>query len=135
LSYSAFGTWVRFAEGKMEDSVNNVNDRIAAYEQAVASGKSEFAAGRFVAAFRDFERAHVLGQPDFWRHWPVHLWMLRVAWRRRNRREIVGQLQRLALTPLGHLTGRLPLGNTGGANVSAFKPMSLPEDLARYFRK
>jgi hypothetical protein len=60
--------------------------------------------------------------------------MLRIALRKRDRREVVGQLLRLVLTPLGHLTGRLPQGSTGGANVSAFAPMALPEDLARYFR-
>jgi len=27
----------------------------------------------------------------------------------------------------------VPIGNTGGANVSALKPMPIPADLAEYF--
>ena len=42
-----------------------------------------------------------------------------------------GQLMRIALVPVGHLFGRLPVGNTGGANVSAFKPMAIPPELER----
>ena len=30
----------------------------------------------------------------------------------------------------GSATGRYPLGNTGRANVSATKPMPIPDDLA-----
>lgn len=44
-------------------------------------------------------------------------------------REAAGQLFRLALVPLGSLTGRLPVGNTGRARISAFKPMPIPSDL------
>ena len=55
--------------------------------------------------------------------------MLRISWARRDGREVRGQILRLLLIPLGHLTGRLPLGNTGGANVSAFRPMPIAPDL------
>jgi hypothetical protein len=44
-------------------------------------------------------------------------------------RELAGQSYRLLLTPFGHLFNRLPLGNTGRSNVSAFKPMPIPEEL------
>lgn len=62
-------------------------------------------------------------------HLRVHLAMLGYAFRLRQPREIVGQLARLALAPLGTLTGRVPHGNTGRANVGAFAPMPLPADL------
>jgi hypothetical protein len=29
----------------------------------------------------------------------------------------------------GSISGRYPVGNTGGADVSAFSPMAVPEDL------
>jgi signal peptidase II len=83
------------------------------------------------AAFRLLERAHVLGQSRLGRHWSVHLWMLRVGWRLGDRREVLGQLLRLALTPLGHLSRRLPVGNTGGSNVSAFASLPVPSDLQK----
>ena len=37
---------------------------------------------------------------------------------------------RLLLVPLGHLTGRLPLGNAGRSNISAFQAMPIREDIA-----
>lgn len=36
----------------------------------------------------------------------------------------------LLLVPLGHLTGRLPIGNPGRAHVSAFRPMAVRADIA-----
>ena len=47
----------------------------------------------------------------------------------REWREARGQVLRLMLAPLGALLGRIPLGNTGRASVSAFVPMSIPEEL------
>lgn len=47
----------------------------------------------------------------------------------KDRREVFGQVFRLALVPLGALTGRIPIGNNGRARVSAFTPMTIPDDL------
>ena len=71
------------------------------------------------------EAAHVIGQGQFVPHLQTHALMLREALRQRNAGEAVGQLFRLALVPLGHLTGRLPIGNIGRATVSAFRPMAV----------
>jgi hypothetical protein len=81
------------------------------------------------AAFAHLERTH--GQMRFGRHLRVHLRMLRTAWMLRDGREVRGQLLRIVLTPIGHLTGRLPLGNTGTSKVSAFAPMPIPPELRR----
>ena len=62
-------------------------------------------------------------------HVRTHVAMLGYGVRHRDRREIVGQLVRLVVAAPGTLTGRYPVGNTGVANVSAFKPMPIPEDL------
>jgi len=105
--------------------------RIEAYDTAIASARRLLSSAEPKAAFALLERAHVLGQRDYGRHWRVHVLMLRAAWAMGNAREVRGQLVRLALTPLGHLTRRLPLGNTGGSNVSAFVPMDIPPDLRR----
>jgi hypothetical protein len=56
--------------------------------------------------------------------------MLGFAVEQRDWRETVGQVVRLALAPLGALTGRIPVGNTGRSNVSAFQPMPVPQDIA-----
>ena len=118
----------------MKPSTTSDTSRAEAFNEAMSEARFAYAAGRPAQAFAWLERAHVLGQPELLRHWRVHGWMLRVALRRREGRELAGQLLRLLLTPIGHLTGRLPRGNTGGSNVSAFAPMTLPDDLARYFR-
>lgn len=75
------------------------------------------------------ERAHILSQPMAGPHVRTHLAMLSYGVRRRDRREIFGQLVRALVAAPGSWTGRYPLGNTGGANVSALQPMRIPEDL------
>ena len=77
------------------------------------------------------EAAHVLGQTRFEPHWRVHVAMLRLAWRTADRKEILGQAMRLALVPVGHVVHRLPLGNPGRSNVSAFVPMPIRADIAQ----
>lgn len=76
------------------------------------------------------ERAHILSQPMPGPHVRTHLAMLGAAWRQRDGHEIGGQLMRLVVAGPGSVTGRYPVGNTGGANVSALRPMALPADLA-----
>jgi hypothetical protein len=111
--------------------MNGDSSRIAAYDAAMAAAQASLARSEHSAALAQLERAHVLGQRDFSRHWRVHVTMLRAAWALRDGRELLGQLVRLSLVPLGHLFGRLPLGNTGRSNVSAFAPMDVPAELKR----
>ena len=66
------------------------------------------------------ERAHILSQPMAVAHLRTHFAMLAAGMRRRDRAEVLGQ---------GSWTGRYPVGNTGGANVSALRPMPIPDDL------
>jgi hypothetical protein len=75
------------------------------------------------------ERAHILSQPLAGPHVRTHVAMLGTALRRRDRHEILGQVFRLAVAGPGSLTGRYPVCNTGGANVNAFEPMPIPDDL------
>lgn len=82
-----------------------------------------------VAAWTALETTHILAQPYLWLHLGSHGRMLRYALARRDAREVIGQLFRLFLVPLGTISGRLPVGNTGRARVSAFQPMPIPRDL------
>jgi hypothetical protein len=79
--------------------------------------------------WRHLERAHVLSQPMAVPHVRTHVAMLGYGLRRRDRHEIIGQLVRLIVAAPGTWTRRYPVGNTGGASVSALKPMPIPEDL------
>ena len=77
------------------------------------------------------ERAHIVSQPLGHLHVRTHAAMLSAATRRRELHEVLGQLFRLAVAAPGSVTGRYPVGNTGGANVSAFAPMPVPDDLQK----
>ena len=90
--------------------------------------------GDEAAAWTALERAHIVSQPSLGPHLRVHWLMLGYAVRLRQPREIAGQAIRLALAPLGAITGRIPWGNTGRADVSAFEPMPIPADLAAALR-
>lgn len=81
------------------------------------------------AAWHHLERAHILGQLKFGLHLKSHWIMLGYALHLRQPGEVVGQIMRLILVPLGNATGRLPWGNIGRSNVSAFATMELPADL------
>lgn len=86
-------------------------------------------------AFRHLERAHVLGQAVTLEHTRVHWLMLKIGWKRRDFREIFGQLFRIAGASTKTPLGIYPRGNTGGANVSPFKPLPIPDDLAAIIEK
>ena len=62
-------------------------------------------------------------------HVRTHLAMLGASLRTRDRREIAGQLFRVLVAAPGSWTGRYPVGNSGGSDVSAFLVMRIPADL------
>ena len=94
-----------------------------------AAARSARAAGDAVGEWHHLERAHIVGQPLPVAHIRTHAAMLGYGVRHRDRREILGQIARLLVAGRGSATRRYPLGNTGGANVSAFAPMNIPSDL------
>lgn len=83
------------------------------------------------ARFWHLERAHVLGQASTREHVRVHLHMLACAWRHRDLREALGQLFRVLGAAAFTGIGLVPTGNTGGANVSAFRRMAIAPELER----
>ena len=60
--------------------------------------------------------------------------MLRYGFHHRDRREIVGQLIRLVLAGPASLTGRYPIGNTGGARISTLSVLPIPDNLSATIR-
>ena len=57
--------------------------------------------------------------------------MLKVAFLSRDIKEVVGQLFRLPLGIVGSVVGIVPVGNTGGSNISAFKRMEVSEEIKK----
>jgi hypothetical protein len=99
-----------------------------AFDREWQNSRAARVAGDFNAAFHHLERAHILGQRSTRLHVRSHVGMLGIAWQRRDLPVIAGQLTRIVAAAL---FSRLwvPVGNTGGANVSATHPMPVPPDL------
>ena len=85
--------------------------------------------GQSQPAFTHLERAHVLGQASTSHHVRVHWRMFLWGLQQRNAKECLGQLLRIVGAATKTAFGLVPHGNTGGANVSPFKPMPLPPEL------
>ncbi len=88
------------------------------------------AAGQAATAFGHLERAHVLGQASTAHHVRVHAQMLLWGLRQRDGRECLGQVLRIIGAATKTAIGLVPSGNTGGTNISPFKPLPVAPDLA-----
>ena len=75
------------------------------------------------------ERAHILGQPYPVAHTAVHWKMLKFGIKIKNGKEIIGQIPRLLAGGVKSFVGKIPVGNTGGANVPPLQPMEIPDEL------
>ena len=97
----------------------------------VAQAHQRRLARDYRAEFHHLERAHVLGQASTIEHVRVHALMFAWAVRQREARELVGQALRIVGAATKTIFGLVPAGNTGGSDVSPFKPMPIPTDLQR----
>ena len=98
--------------------------------QEIQQAQRSWAAGERVQAFRHLERAHVLGQSATVQHVRTHWHMFLWGIRSKSLRETLGQVFRMVGAATKTAIGLVPTGNTGGANVSPFKPLPVPQDLA-----
>ena len=103
-----------------------------AYDQEVSMAALALQCRNFELCFVHLERAHVLAQRMTLRHTQVHWLMLVAGLRRRDYREVVGQLPRMLASALFSWLW-VPHGNTGRARVGAFKRMPVAEDLRHLF--
>jgi hypothetical protein len=99
-------------------------------DRELARAEAAERAGDPAASFHHLERAHVLGQASTVQHVRTHWAMLMWGLRQRKPGEVVGQITRLIGAASKTWIGLIPAGNTGGANVSAFKPMPVDDELA-----
>jgi hypothetical protein len=99
-----------------------------AYLAELSAASSAASSGQTEVAFRHLERAHILSQRHTRQHVRVHWQMLKLGISVGNWREVLGQVSRVLAASLFSRIW-VPVGNTGRANVSAFKPMPIPEDL------
>ena len=104
-----------------------------AVQQAFAEGQAALQRSDPDAAYVWLERAHILSQRMPLQHAWSHWLMLRAGWMQGDWREVAGQLPRIVAALLFSLIW-VPLGNTGRARVSAFKPMPLTDELQKLLR-
>ena len=103
-------------------------DLRSVYIAELVSASAATANGDIDGAFRHLGRAHILTQRLTWQHVHVHWLMLKLGASLGDWREVLGQLTRIvAAAAFSRIW--VPVGNTGRANVSAFKPMAVPDDL------
>jgi hypothetical protein len=135
LSYDAaagvYLAW-RLLSKKIEASNHSsFGSRIHSYVDAeLAAAEVAELAGDLSKGFRHLERAHVLGQRSTVQHVRVHLRMLMWGIRHNDRRQVVGQIFRVIGAATKTWAGLVPQGNTGGSDVSGFRSMAIPDDLA-----
>jgi hypothetical protein len=97
-----------------------VNDELRAASICEMSGDLK-------SGFRHLERAHILGQASTIEHVRTHFHILAWGLRHRDLREVAGQILRI----VGAATKTVvPHENTGGSDVSPFRSMPIPGDLA-----
>jgi hypothetical protein len=99
------------------------------YNNELAHYKNYLTVNNCSLAWHHLERAHVLGQPYPFAHTVVHFKMLQFGFKIKNTKEIIGQLPRLLIGGVKSFIGKIPTGNTGGANVPPFQHMKIPLDL------
>jgi hypothetical protein len=99
------------------------------YCQELVLYKEKLAKGHLQEAWRHLERAHILGQAYPYQHSEAHWLMLRFGFMIKDWTEIRGQILRLFVGGVKSFVGKVPVGNTGGANVPPLLPMEIPEDL------
>ena len=104
-----------------------------AFASEMAAARSAETAGDLALAKHHLERAHILGQKFTWPHIKSHVGMLYVGYARKDMREIFGQCVRVIAALLFSKIW-VPVGNTGGANVNALKPMPIPDDLLKLLK-
>lgn len=112
----------------MNPDILNREKILAAFKHEMQRALTAKKSANFNGAFHHYERAHILSQKYTWPHMKCHLGMLHLGYLRKDAREIFGQCVRV-IAALFFSKIWVPIGNTGGANVSALKQMPLPDDL------
>jgi len=105
------------------------------YREELLQAKNAFDKKHYRQSWRHLERAHILGQSYPFEHTEVHWKMLGFGIKIKNWKEILGQVPRLLVGGVKSFVGKIPVGNTGGADVPPLKPMEIPEDLAAIINK
>ena len=92
-----------------------------------------FEKNKMEVSWKHLERAHILGQPYPIEHTYVHWKMLLFGIKTKNTKEVIGQIPRLLVGGVKSFVGKIPTGDTGGANVPPLLPMQIPDDIGKMY--
>ena len=101
------------------------------FDQEIVLQTEFSAAGDLDRAFRHLERAHVIGQAFVRPHAQTHWLMFTLEIRRRRLAAAFGQVLRIVLGIAGSAVGVVPVGNTGGTDISMFKRLPIAPELQK----
>lgn len=105
-----------------------VTDLLKKYDNAIMCDEHQ-------QAFSLLEDAHVIGQQSTYLHCLVHFKMLQHGFKHQCYKEVGGQAFRLLGAATKTAFGLVPMGNTGGANVSPFARMPISESNSMILKK
>lgn len=105
------------------------------YQKELQSYRKELKAGNLQRAWQHLERAHIIGQSFPYEHSYVHWKMLQFGFRIKSGKEIMGQIPRLLIGGVKSFVGKVPIGNTGGANIPPLKPLPIAPELEQLLSK
>ena len=105
------------------------------FEKELTNAQNNLAGNDLTNAWRHCERAHIIGQRYPYKHTLVHWKMLEFGIKIKNGKEIFGQIPRLIFGGVKSFVGRIPAGNTGGANLPPLRSMEIPEDLKKIIQQ
>lgn len=91
--------------------------------------------GNLNVAWNHLERAHIIVQKYPVAHTEVHWKMLKFGLKIKNSKEVIGQIPRLIFGGVKSFVGKIPIGNSGGANVPPLKTFEISEELKEVFKK
>ena len=99
------------------------------YQKEICNFRKYFRNKDLSKAWNSLERSHILGQKYPLEHSYTHWLMLKFGIQIKNKSEVIGQIPRLMVGGIKSFVGLIPVGNTGGSNVSPVKSMPIPLDL------
>ena len=105
------------------------------FEKELSAYDSSLQENKLQQAWRHLEKAHVIGQAYPLKHTYVHWKMLQFGIKIKSLKEIIGQIPRLLIGGVKSFVGKIPVGNTGGANIPPFKHLPIEPELVEIFEK
>ena len=91
--------------------------------------RGEFEKRNFLSAWQHFERAHIIGPAMAKRTYLRPLADAEVWLQDQKLEGDLGTNTAILVGGVKSFVGKIPVGNTGGANVPPLQPMEIPEDI------